>query len=69
MSGMDFALSLLGVPQDTIRELDAKLPALERVAVALKEIEPTLTKIWPDVVAVSPLVIALIAFAKQKEAQ
>lgn len=69
MSVLDFGLGLAGLPEKTIKDLDAALPALERIAAGLKSIEPTITKLWPDVVAVTPLVIELIAFAKQKESE
>ena len=74
MSVLDFGLGLAGVPQATIDKLDASLPALERIAEAIKQAEPQITillpilqKIWPDVVAITPLARELIAFAKQKE--
>ena len=74
MSVLDFGLGLAGMSEATIKELDAKLSALERIAAALHQAEPQITallpiitKAWPDVVAVTPLVQQLIAFAKQKE--
>lgn len=74
MSVLDFGLGLAGLSEKTIKDLDAQLPALERIAAAAKQAEPLLTpllpiltKVWPDVVAVTPLVQELIAFAKQKE--
>jgi hypothetical protein len=74
MSILDFGLGLAGLPEKTIQDLDTHLPALERIAAAAKQAEPLLTplipiltKVWPDVVAVTPLIQELIAFAKQKE--
>ncbi len=74
MSVLDFGLGLAGLPEKTIHDLDTQLPALERIAAAAKQAEPIinqlipiLSKIWPDVVAVTPLVQELIAFAKEKE--
>jgi hypothetical protein len=75
MSALDFGLGLAGLPGETIAELDRQLPALARLAAAAKQAEPLLApllpvlqKAWPDVVAVTPLIIELIAFAKSKEA-
>lgn len=74
MSLLDFGLGLAGLPEDTIKTLDAQLPALERIAAAAKEAEPLITqlipiftKAYPDIVSVTPLIQQLIAFAKQKE--
>jgi hypothetical protein len=76
MSALDFGLGLAGLPEKTIKDLDTSLPALERIAAAAKQAEPLLTqlmpilnKAWPDIVAVTPLVQELIAFAKQKETE
>jgi hypothetical protein len=66
MSLLDLGLALAGLPEATIRELDTKLPALERILVAAKEIEPIITKAWPDIVAVTPLIQELVAFARTK---
>jgi hypothetical protein len=66
---------LAGMPETTIAELDRQLPALERIALAIKQAEPIITplipvfqKAWPDIVAVTPLLVELIAFAKAKQA-
>ena len=67
MSVLDFGLALAGLPEKTIKELDAQLPALERIVAAAKQIEPILQKVGPDIVAVTPLIQELIAFAKTKE--
>ena len=74
MSELDFGLGLAGVPSATIEELDKQLPALQRLVAALRQAEPLLSQLspilaknWPDVVAVTPLVQQLIAFAKEKE--
>jgi hypothetical protein len=76
MSVLDFGLGLAGLPEKTIQDLDKNLPALERIAAAAKQAEPLLTplfpllaKVWPDIVAVTPLIQELIAFAKQKETE
>jgi hypothetical protein len=76
MSVLDFGLGLAGLPEATIKELDKQLPALERIATAAKQLEPLLTqlmpilnKAYPDIVAVTPLIQQLIAFAKQKESE
>lgn len=73
MSALDFGLGLAGLPAATIKDLDAHLPHLQRIAAAAKEAEPQITallpilnKVWPDIVAVTPLVQELIAFAKQQ---
>lgn len=74
MSVLDLGLALAGLPETTIQELDKQLPTLQRIAAAAKQAEPLLTqlmpiwtKMYPDIVAVTPLVQELIAFAKQKE--
>lgn len=74
MSVLDFGLGLAGLPEQTIKDLDTHLPHLERLAEAAKAAEPhitallpILTKAWPDVVAVTPLIQELITFAKSKE--
>ena len=74
MSILNFGLGIAGLPEQTIRDLDVHLPALGRIAAAAKQAEPLITelapilaRVWPDIVAVTPLVQELIAFAKQKE--
>jgi hypothetical protein len=74
MSALDFGLGLAGMPESTIKLLDEQLPALERLAAAIKAAEPfisgllpILAKAQPDIVAVTPLVQQLIAFTKEKE--
>lgn len=74
MSMLDFGLALAGLSEKTIQDLDKNLPALQRIAAAAHQAEPLLTqllpilnKAWPDIVAVTPLVQELIAFAKQKQ--
>jgi hypothetical protein len=76
MSVLDFGLGLAGLPEKTIQDLDKNLPALERIAAAAKQAEPMInqllpivTKAYPDIVAVTPLIQELIAFAKQKETE
>ena len=66
MSLLDLGLGLAGLPEPTIRELDKQLPALQRIVAAGKEMEPIITKVWPDLVAVTPLIQQLLAFAKSK---
>jgi hypothetical protein len=75
MSMLNLGLALAGVPEKTIAELNANLPALERLAAAAKRVEPMLApvmpeiqKAWPDIVAVTPLLQDLIAFVKLKQA-
>lgn len=74
MSVLDFELGLAGLPEKTIAELDKQLPALERIATEIRVAEPLITqlmphaqKVWPDIVAVTPLVQQLVAFAKSKQ--
>lgn len=75
MSLLNLGLALAGMPEKTINDLNAQLPALERLAAAAKRVEPMiapllpeLNKAWPDVVAVTPVLQELIAFVKQKQA-
>ena len=74
MTLLDLGLHLEGVPQDTINDLDAHLPHIQRLAAAFKQAEPIITqlmpifqKAWPDIIAVTPLASKLITFVKQKE--
>lgn len=74
MNVLNLGLALAGMPEDTIKKLDANMPALERLAAAAKRVEPMLTpilpelqKAWPDIMAVTPLLQELIAFAKSKQ--
>jgi hypothetical protein len=67
MSLLDLGLGLAGLPEATIQELDKQLPALQRIAAAAHEVEPILTKVMPDITAVTPLIQQLLAFAKQKQ--
>ena len=76
MSVLDFGLRLAGMPETTIRELETHLPHLARIVDASKEAEPLIqqllpiiNKAWPDVVAVTPLIQQLVAFAKMKEGE
>lgn len=76
MSILDIGLGFAGLPEPTIHELDKQLPALQRIAAGAKLAEPLLTqlmpiwfKMYPDIVAVTPLIQELIAFAKQKESE
>jgi hypothetical protein len=73
MNLLNFGLGLAGMPEKTIAELNAQLPALERLAAVAKEAEPLLVKLGPyvqraapDIIAVTPLIQQLIAFAKAK---
>lgn len=76
MSVLDFGLGLAGLPEKTIQELDKQLPALERLMALVKQAEPLITQLspiyqraLPDIIAVTPLIQELIAFAKQKESE
>ena len=80
MSLLEMGLGLAGMPSATIQELDKQLPALERLAADMQAAEPHITammphvtallpilqKAMPDIVAVTPLLQQLIAFAKSK---
>jgi hypothetical protein len=74
VSLLDFGLRLEGLPEETITELDAHLPHITRLVIALKQAEPfitqlmpVLTKAWPDIVAITPLVKQITTFIEQKE--
>jgi hypothetical protein len=74
MSLLDIGLRIGGLPQDTIADLDAHLPHIQRLAAALKQAEPIINqllpiiaKAYPDFVAVTPLALKLITFVKEKE--
>ena len=74
MSLLDFGLRLEGLPEDTIADLHAHLPHIQRLTLALKQAEPIiaqllpiLNKAYPDIVAVTPLAVKLSTFFKEKE--
>lgn len=76
MSLLDIGLSFEGMPEATIKALDAQLPAIERIMEGVKQLEPHITaglpivnKMWPDIVAVTPLMLQIVQFLKQKESQ
>ncbi len=76
MSLLNLGLALAGLPEKTIKDLNTQLPALERLAADAKQAEPLIApllpliaKAWPDIVAVTPLLQDLIAFAKAKNAE
>lgn len=60
MTILDIALGFEGVPAATIAELDRQLPAIERLVKLYQQAEP-------DIAAITPVVLQLIAFIKQKE--
>ena len=66
MSLLDLGLGFAGLPEATIHELNKQLPALSRLVTVIKEAEPIITKTWPDIVAITPLIQQLVAFAKTK---
>ena len=55
MSMLDFALSIAGLPQDVINDLDNKLPGFARIVTATKELEPIITEAKPYVDKLLPL--------------
>ena len=76
MSILDFGLKLDGMDDKTIAQIDAALPALERLAAAwiaaepcITALIPIITKALPDAVAVAPVIKAVITFEKQKEGE
>lgn len=60
MSVIDFALGLAGMPEKTIKDLDAAMPAIERLLALYKQAQP-------DIAAVLPVLQEVTAFIKQKE--
>jgi hypothetical protein len=57
MSMLDFALSIAGLPEATITDLDAKMPGFARLAAAAKELEPIITQAKPAMDRLQPLFI------------
>ena len=61
-----FALGLLGFTEAEIVEIEAALPAMARLLDGAKELEPIVSKLYPDLVAVIPAAKVVLAFI-QKE--
>jgi hypothetical protein len=59
MSVLDFALSLAGVPQATIADLDKQLPGLARIAAGAREAEPLINQAKPHLDALAPILAKL----------
>jgi hypothetical protein len=55
MSMLDFALSIAGLPQDTINDLDNRLPGFARIVAAAKELEPIIVEAKPYIDKLLPL--------------
>ena len=55
MSVLDFALSLAGVPEATIADLDKQLPGLARIAASAREAEPLVNQAKPHLDALVPI--------------
>jgi hypothetical protein len=59
MSVLDFALSLAGVPEATIEDLDKQLPGLARIAAGAREAEPLINQAKPHLAALVPIFVKL----------
>lgn len=55
MSIPDLILTVAGMPQEQIAELDKAFPGMARVAAAARELEPFITKAQPHLEALAPL--------------
>lgn len=62
-----FALGMAGMLESTVNEIDAALPAMERLIDIEKELSPAIATIYPDLVAVIPIIERLLANAKDLE--
>ena len=65
MSLLDFALSLAGLPQQTINDLDRGLPGFGRLAAAAKEAEPLLEKAKPLLEQLHPIAADLLPIVQR----
>lgn len=65
MSWLDFGLSIAGLPQEKIAEVDAALPGFARLADDLKQAEPILQKAKPHLDALEPLLAQLWPIAQK----
>jgi hypothetical protein len=59
MSVLDFALSLAGVPEATIEDLDKQLPGLARIAAGAREALPLMNEAKPHLDALAPIFVKL----------
>lgn len=62
-----FALGMAGMPEATVNQIDAGLPAMERLVDAEKQLSPAIAAMYPDLVTVIPIIERLLANAKNIE--
>lgn len=61
-----FALGIANMPQSTIDDLELELPGIERLSVALKQLEPILTAADPHIEALTPLILKAYPIVKDR---
>lgn len=76
MSILDLGLRFEGMSESQIKQIDAALPAFERLAAAWQQAAPIITpllpiiqKSWPDILVVTPVLQQIVTFIKQKESE
>ena len=57
-------LSLAGMPQATIDDIEKALPAMERLIAAYEKLSPGLSVLKPDLDQVAPVLVEVIDFIK-----
>lgn len=62
-----FALGMAGMPEAMVNEIDAALPAMERLVEAEQQLSPAIAKMYPDLVTVIPIIERLLATTKDLE--
>jgi hypothetical protein len=59
-----FALGIAGMPSKTITDIEAAIPAAERLLALLPAVEALYAKAKPDLDAVAPVLSEIINFVK-----
>ena len=62
-----FALGLAGFTEADVAEIEAALPAMERLLGSVQGLEPMLTKLYPDLVAVIPAAKVILAYVQKEQ--
>lgn len=61
-----FALGIANMPPSTIADLELELPGIERLAAALKQLEPILAAADPHIEALVPLAMKAYPIVKDR---
>ena len=63
---IQIVLSLLGFSEAEMVEIEAAIPAAERLLDGAKELEPHISKLYPDLVAVIPAAKVVLAYIRKE---